>query len=113
MKKFLGLVIVILVILFSTSTMAAVRNFQVTWNPNTDDTTQYVLWVNNIAIATLEGIGTTTWTGAVTIVEGSNTFEVTAKDAVGNESLRSDPSFFVLDTMAPSKVKNLKVILLP
>jgi hypothetical protein len=92
---------------------AAQRNMLVGWNANTDDTAIYRIYVNNAPIADIAGIATIAWTGAINLIEGSNKFELTALDAAGNESLRSDPCFFVFDGTAPAKPSGLKILLKP
>jgi hypothetical protein len=97
----------------ATSVFAAQRNMKATWNANTDDTVIYRLYVNNAVLVDVSGIGTTSWTGAVNLIEGSNKFELTALDAAGNESARSDPFFFVFDGTAPAIPSGLKVLSTP
>lgn len=103
----------ILLMLLAPLAFAAQRNMQVSWNANADDTVIYRIYVNNTPIADIAGIATISWTGAVNLIEGSNKFELTALDAAGNESPRSDPCFFVLDTTAPAKPSGLKILLKP
>jgi len=99
--------------LLVTPSFSAQRNMAISWTANTDDAVLYRIYMNNAPVADVAGILTNTWTGAVNLVEGSNKFELTAIDAAGNESLRSDPCFFVLDTVLPARPTGLKVILKP
>jgi hypothetical protein len=110
MKKIL---ILAFLVLMASSAFAATRNFKVTWIANTDDTAMYRLYLNNAAIADIAGIATVSWTGACTVIEGSNKFELTALDAMNNESARSNPCFFVFDSTAPGIPKGLNLLLLP
>lgn len=105
--------LIVLLLLASLPLMGATKNMKISWNANTDDTTSYNIYVNNLLLTGVAGITTTSWTGMVVLVEGSNTIELTALDAAMNESLRSDKCFFVLDTVPPAKVLGVKAILVP
>jgi hypothetical protein len=105
--------LIVLLLLVAMPLMGATRNMKITWNANTDDATSYNIYVNNALLTNVGGITTTTWTGAVNLIEGSNTIELTALDASMNESPRSLPCFFVLDTVPPAKVLGVKAILVP
>jgi hypothetical protein len=110
MKK---LFILALLVLIASPLFAATRNFKVTWIANTDDTATYRLYLNNTAIADIAGKTTVVWTGVCTVNEGSNKFELSALDAMSNESAKSDPCFFVLDLTAPATPSGLNLQLLP
>jgi len=45
----------------------------------------------------LNAPGATTWSGPVTLLDGNNTVELTAYDAGGQESARSEPQTFFYD----------------
>lgn len=107
------LFVVFLLVLIASPLFAATRNFKVTWIANTDDTAIYRLYLNNAAIADIAGKTTVAWTGVCTVNEGSNKFELSALDAVGNESPKSTPCFFVLDLTVPAIPSGLNLLLLP
>jgi hypothetical protein len=91
-----------------------INPLQFSWIASQDeDTAKYRIYVNDESLMDVSGKETTSWTGQANLVEGSNHIEITAIDASGNESVRSDPFYFFLDAAIPGAPGGLNSTLLP
>ena len=101
-----GLTIIIAMVMLATLAIAAqTGNVLVSWNANSEtDLKGYHVFFNGSQIADVQAPAHT-WSGSVTLIEGTNTAQVSAYDATGNESAKSAitlASSYTLDTTAPA-----------
>jgi hypothetical protein len=79
---------------------ASEPNVYVAWtysNPPAD-LAGFRLYVNGAAIEDFDVPTATSWSGPITLVDGNNTFELTAYDMVGQEGEKCEPFVYFYDS---------------
>ncbi len=91
--------------------VSAPRSVALTWDASTDGVgvTNYVVYRDSLPVVTLGGT-TTGWTDTAPVGTTLHRYRVTAKDAAGNESAKSNEVARTIDATAPSIPLNLRAV---
>lgn len=108
MKRILLLTTLILIMAISPCLASTV---EVSWNANTEaDMASYNVYQGNTLIGNV--LHPTTKYTVNNLVDGTYSFQVSAVDTSGNESIRSDAVSIKIDTTAPAKPTGIKALII-